>query len=278
MKNAVQLKSVIKNIAKEKGIAPQAILQNYMLERLLERISKSSYQDKFILKGGMLIAAMVGLDSRTTMDMDATLKSMPLNENTVNEALAEILAIDLGDDIIFEVKKVVHIREDDVYGGYRVSLDAVFDTLHVALKIDLTTGDKITPKEIQYRFSLMFEDRKIDILAYNLESVLAEKYETILRRSVLNTRMRDFYDIYILMNFQSQNIDAGILTQAVNETAVNRESTRFIEEAVSRIAVIEKDSAIKNMWQLYQKDFPYASDVSWQEIVSALHAVMKMIK
>jgi predicted nucleotidyltransferase component of viral defense system len=270
MKNAMQLKAFIKKIAAEKSIMPQAVLQNYMLERLLERISVSSYKDKFILKGGMLIAAMVGLDSRTTMDMDATLKGMPLTETSATLALNEILTINLNDNIRFELLKIEPIREDDVYEGFRASINAVFEKLKVALKVDLTAGDKITPKEIKYRFSLMLEDRKIDILAYNLETVLAEKYETILRRSILNTRIRDYYDVYILSNFQAQNIDKDILKKAIESTSHKRESSKLLENAKNIIETIKNDEEMQRRWIIYQKDFSYASDISWNDVIKAI--------
>jgi predicted nucleotidyltransferase component of viral defense system len=277
MKNAMQLKALIRNIAKEKGIMPQALLQNYMLERLLERISLSSYKDKFILKGGMLIAAMVGISNRTTMDMDATLRGMPLSEEIVREALTHIIALDLDDNIRFSLSRIEPIREDDVYGGYRASMYSIFDTIRVPLKIDLTTGDKITPKEISYRFALMFEDRSIDINAYNLETVLAEKYETILRRSVMNTRMRDFYDIYILMNFQSRNIDGNLLKNAIEATATVRGSLELFADTKTIFDLLAEDAALISAWALYQKNFSYAKDILWADIMNTIRAVGKLI-
>jgi predicted nucleotidyltransferase component of viral defense system len=273
----MQLKALIKNIAKDKGVVPQALMQNFMLERLLERISVSDYQDKFILKGGMLIAAMVGLDSRTTMDMDATLRGMPLTEESVRDALTQISALDLGDDISFVLKSVTPIREDDAYGGYRAAVTAVFDTIKTALKIDLTTGDRITPREITYRFALMFEDRSIDVLAYNLETVLAEKYETILRRSAMNTRMRDFYDVYILMNFQSRNIDGTLLKKAVEATTAARESSAVLTDADMVLSLLAEDATIQAQWSLYQKDFDYAKDIPWTDIIRAVRTVSELL-
>ncbi|MCL2321735.1 MAG: nucleotidyl transferase AbiEii/AbiGii toxin family protein [Oscillospiraceae bacterium] len=277
MKNSMQLKAIIKNISKEKGIVPQALMQNYMLERLLERISVSNYKDKFILKGGMLIAAMIGLDSRTTMDMDATLRGMQLTEETIRNALSHILSLDLGDNITFILKSIAPIREDDIYGGYRASISAIFDTIKTALKIDLTAGDKITPKEISYRFALMFEDRSIDVLAYNLETVLAEKYETILRRSTMNTRMRDFYDIYILMNFQLQNINGSLLKKAVHATAASRESTAVLSDVDTILNLLSDDEAMKSAWALYQRDFSYAKSIIWSDIIKSLRLMSDLI-
>jgi hypothetical protein len=225
----------------------------------------------------MLIAAIVGLDSRTTMDMDATLRGMPLTEKNASGAFADILSIDVGDGVTFSLKRVMPIREDDVYGGYRISVSAVFDTINVPLKIDLTTGDKITPREISYKFALMFEDREIDILAYNLETILAEKYETILRRSVLNTRMRDFYDVYTLMNFQAQNIDGRILKKAVRATAGARESSAVLADSDTILNLLADDTAMQTQWELYQKSFSYAQDISWMNMVNAVRKVGELL-
>jgi predicted nucleotidyltransferase component of viral defense system len=277
MKNAMQLKALIRNIARENGISPQALLQNYMLERLLERISVSDYKDKFILKGGMLIAAMVGLDSRTTMDMDTTLRGMPLSEETTRVTLADILSIDLGDGIVFKLNDIVSIRGNDIYGGYRASITAVFDTIKTALKVDLTTGDRITPREVSYRFALMFEDRSINIMAYNTETVLAEKYETILRRSVMNTRMRDYYDMYILMNFRAQNIDYSLLRKAVNATATARESLMTIADADTILTLLSDDAIMQSRWALYQNEFSYANDIAWNDVILAARKVSNLI-
>ena len=178
MKNAMQLKAIINNIAKEKSISAQLVMQNYMLERLLERVSVSKYQDSFSLKGGFLIAAMVGLDTRATMDMDATIKGMPVTEDTVKEMFIEICAIPLHDDVTFNFISIGDIRENDEYAGHRVSLSANYSPMEVPLKLDITTGDKITPKEISYEFKLLLEDRSIRVLACNLETVLAEKLES----------------------------------------------------------------------------------------------------
>ena len=202
MKNAMQLKAVIKNMAKSKHISAQLVMQNFMLERLLERISVSNYKQNFILKGGFLIAAMVGLDTRATMDMDATIKGWAVNEESVKKMFMDICNIELKDDVMFEFKKIGEIREGDEYTGYRVSLVANYPPMAVPLKLDITTGDKITPKEIEYKFKLLLEEREISVLAYNLETIMAEKLETIISRGDQNTRPRDFYDVYILSKLQ----------------------------------------------------------------------------
>ena len=206
MSNAMSLKAKIRNIAKKKNLPAQVILQNYMFERLLVRLSASDYREKFVLKGGMLVAAIVGLDNRATMDLDTTLKNLPLTPDAIHSALEQICAIRFDDGVSFEIGTISPIREDDIYGGYRVMLNAWFDTIVTPLSIDVSTGDAITPHAVQYNFSEIFDDEKTyELWAYNIETVMAEKVETILRRSVFNTRPRDFYDAYILATGNSQS-------------------------------------------------------------------------
>lgn len=195
---AMSLKAKIRNLAKQKDMSAQVVLQNYMFERFLERISKSEYKDKFILKGGMLIAAIVGIDNRATMDMDATIKNYPLNSESLSKVITGICSVALDDDVKFSFLGTEAMREDDAYGGFRASIQADYDTITTPMHIDITTGDVITPKETFYGLKMIFDDGTIGVWAYNIETVLAEKYETILRRGELSTRPRDFYDIYIL--------------------------------------------------------------------------------
>jgi len=203
VKTSMQLNALVRNLAKEKNVGAEIILRNYMLERLLERIALSEY-------GGMLIAAMVGLDARTTMDLDATIRGQNLTETQIIELFRNILSVSINDDVAFTFKKIEEIREETEYPGYRVSFEARLDNTRQTLKVDITTRDSITPREIEYQFKLMFEDRTLHILAYNLETVLAGKMEGILVRGITNTRMRDFYDVYILTATQSHNINRDI--------------------------------------------------------------------
>ena len=196
MKNAMQLKAYVKNLAKEKNISAQIVLQNYMLERLLERISVSEYHDNFILKGGFLLAAMVGLDTRATMDMDATIKGLPVTKETISEMFVEICKINIDDDINFEFSGIADIREDDEYGGYRVSLSGNYPPMAVPLKIDITTGDKITPREMMYSFNLMFEERSINVLAYTVETILAENLKQSFQ-GVIKIQDRETFMMFI---------------------------------------------------------------------------------
>ncbi|SCP96205.1 nucleotidyl transferase AbiEii/AbiGii toxin family protein [Anaerobium acetethylicum] len=277
MKNAMQLKAIIKNIAKEKNMSAQLVMQNFMLERLLERISLSKYHDSFILKGGFLIASMVGLDTRATMDMDATIKGLPVTQETVKEMFLDICKIPLQDDVTFSFVAIDEIREGDEYTGYRVSLTANFLPMSVPLKLDITTGDKITPKEINYEFKLLLEERAIKVLAYNLETVLAEKLETIVSRGDQNTRPRDFYDVYVLSRLQNKNIDLDILKKAVVATSEKRGSTAVLGNYQAILEVIQSSEAMQNHWKRYQKDFGYAKEIVFTDVCAAVGNLMDQI-
>jgi predicted nucleotidyltransferase component of viral defense system len=273
----MQLKAIIKNLAKEKHISAQLVMQNFMLERLLERISLSRYQHNFILKGGFLIAAMVGLDTRATMDMDATIKGLPVNEQTIREMFEEICKIDLDDDVIFEFRRIGEIREGDEYTGYRVSLSANYPPMEVPLKLDITTGDKITPREIEYQFKLLLEDRSISVLAYNLETILVEKLETVISRGDQNTRSRDFYDIYILAKLQSSNLETEALKEALDATAKKRGSADVIKDYRSIMETVEKSEVMQRQWRNYQKDFEYAVGIEFADVCEVVVALMERI-
>lgn len=276
MRNAMQLKAVIKNISKDKHISAQLVMQNFMLERLLERISVSKYRQNFILKGGFLIAAMVGLDTRATMDMDATIKGWPVNEESIKNMFLDIYKINLQDDVTFEFKKIGEIREGDDYTGYRVSLSANYPPMAVPLKLDITTGDKITPREIEYRFKLLLEDREIPVLAYNLETVMAEKLETVVSRGDQNTRPRDYYDIYILAKMQYKNIETEYLRAALDATSKKRGSSEILKEYKNIIDIVRNSDVMIKQWRTYQRDFEYATDISFDEVCDAVVRMMDL--
>lgn len=276
MRNAMQLKAVIKNISKDKHISAQIVMQNFMLERLLERISVSKYRQNFILKGGFLIAAMVGLDTRATMDMDATIKGWPVNEESIKNMFLDICKIDLQDDVTFEFKKIGEIREGDDYTGYRVSLSANYPPMAVPLKLDITTGDKITPREIEYRFKLLLEDREIPVLAYNLETVMAEKLETVVSRGDQNTRPRDYYDIYILAKMQYKNIETEYLRAALDATSKKRGSSEILKEYKNIIDIVRNSDVMIKQWRTYQRDFEYVTDISFDEVCDAVVRMMDL--
>lgn len=277
MTNAMQLKALIKNLAKEKCISAQLVLQNYMLERFLERISLSSYRDNCIIKGGFLIASMVGLDTRATMDMDATIKGYPVKEDSIRKMIEEILGIPIEDGITFRLQSIHEIREDDEYSGYRASLIAVYGRMAVPLKLDITSGDKITPREIEYSYKLMWENRSISILAYNLSTILAEKLETILSRADQNTRPRDYYDVYILNKLQGENIDDKTLSLALSATAEKRSSAHLLSQFRDILSTVKSSSIMKIRWENYQKDFDYAKGIEFEECCNAISTLLESL-
>lgn len=274
MKNAMQLKAIIKNIAKNKNISAALVLQNYMLERFLERVSLSRYHDNYIIKGGFLIASMVGLDSRATMDMDATIKGYPVNEEAIRKMVEDIIAVPVEDAIHFCLKSVREIREGDEYTGYRVALTANYEKMAVPLKLDITTGDKITPREIEYSYKLMMEDRSIRVLAYNLSTILAEKLETVVSRGNQNTRPRDYYDIYILSKLQAENIDIDSLKAALSATTAKRGSSELMMQYAEIMRTVKSSDVMKRQWDNYRKDFDYAAGIEFEETCDAVVAMM----
>jgi predicted nucleotidyltransferase component of viral defense system len=273
MSKAMQLKARIKNMALERHIPAQAVLQNFMLERLLERISLSQYKDRFVLKGGMLIASLVGIGSRTTMDMDATLIGYPLSEETIQGALSDICALQLDDGISLALEHIAPIRDEDEYGGYRVTILARYEAINTPLKIDITTGDIITPGAVPYTFHSSFENKLIEIWAYNIETILAEKVETILRRSVLNTRLRDFYDVYIILKTQGQTIDRDILAAALNATSERRMSLEALQGEEEIIQAIRADVVMKQRWERYCKEYYYANGIGFEDVIEVLMGI-----
>lgn len=274
MRNPMQLKAMVKNIAKKKRISAQLVLQNYMLERFLERVSVSKYRDNFIIKGGFLISSMVGLDSRATMDMDATIKGYPVSEGTIQKMVEEIVQINLEDDISFTFQTIGQIREGAEYTGYRVALTANYPPMAVPLKLDITTGDKITPREIEYEYKLMLEDRSIRVLAYNLATILAEKLETVVSRGDQNTRPRDYYDIYILTKLQSENIDLETLACALQATAKQRGSLIAMSQYREIMETVRGSEIMNHLWNKYSKDFDYATDIKFTDVCDAVIRVI----
>lgn len=273
-KNPMQLKTFIKKKAAEKNISAQLVMQNYMLERLLERISLSKYKHNFILKGGFLISAIVGLDTRATMDLDTTIKGFTLTHESIREIFKEICTIEIADDVKFELVDISDIRERDDYPGIRIALKANYPPISVPLTVDVTTGDIITPREIEYTFSLLFDDRAINILAYNLETVLAEKIETVLSRSIANTRPRDFYDIHILYALRGAECNAKTLRQALKRTADKRGSRKVLEVYPDIIMEIRASEQLRGFWKKYQRDFGYAKDISFDDACDTVRRIM----
>ena len=264
----MSLKAQIRNLARQKDMSPQVVLQNYMFERFLMRLAASAYRDRFVLKGGMLIAAMVGIENRATMDMDATIRDYPVNSDSVEEAIKEICGIEGVDRVHFSISGVRAIREEDDYGGFRVSLVASFEGIITKMHIDITTGDAITPKASMYLYHKIFEKGHIGIWAYNVETILAEKAESIIKRGELNTRPRDFYDIYILT--KTQDVDLRIFKEAIAATVRHRKSLQILQDYSRHLEAIRNSTALQEQWLRYTKDYGYAAGISYEEIMVCL--------
>ncbi len=278
MKTSTQLKALIRNLSKEKGVNAEILLRNFMLERLLERISLSKYRHQFVLKGGMLIATIVGIDARSTMDMDATIRGQVLSLENLEGIFNEILSIQIDDGVLMKLSKIENIRDDAEYPGLRVSIESLFDRTRQMMKVDITTGDKITPRAIEYKFKLLLEDRAISVLAYNLETVFAEKLETILSRGTTTTRMRDYYDIYILMELHGSELNEYLLKEAFIKTSQYRGSFDQIKKnSFDYIQAIESSRILLNLWERYRSNNDYASDISWANAVDSMKKAFNKI-
>lgn len=271
-----QLKDWISNMAKQDNLVANTVLQNYMMERFLERVSLSRYKYNFILKGGFLIAAMVGIDMRSTMDMDTTIKGISVDRNSIERIINEIIAIDIGDNVNFNIKSLKRIHDLSDYDDFRVSIEVIFFNMHVNMKIDITTGDLIIPQEISYSFKLMFEDRSIEIMAYNLNTILAEKIETILARNISNTRARDFYDVYILLVTRSAYIDKDELRQAIIKKSEERNSIVYYENYRKYLKDIIESDDLQIIWNNYKNKYSYANDIIFSNIISRIEEILEI--
>ncbi len=270
MKTPEQLKGAIRNLAREKGLHAQEILQIFMFERIIERLSLSPYKDKFILKGGLLISAIIGIEERTTMDMDTTVKGLPMDKPNIWKAINEILNQPVDDGMEFHLLSLSPIREDDKYENFRAAIQGIYGKMKIPMKIDITTGDEITPSEIQFSYPFLFDNRQVFVKAYALETILAEKYETILRRNVGNTRSRDFYDLHVLYQLYKDNADWTLLKQAVLATARKRESLPSLKDTRQILLALKNSTGLQNLWKRYQIQNLYAKDITYPMLMETV--------
>lgn len=277
MKTAEQLKGAIRNIAKDKNVRSQEVLQMFLFERILDRLAASSYKNNFILKGGLLISSMIGISERTTMDMDTTVRGIDMAEDKIERIVKEVLSIDAEDGIHFTYKRIEPIREDDDYNNFRVYMDAEYGKIKNPMKIDITTGDEITPAAVRYDYPLLFEERSIPVMAYTLETILAEKYETVIRRNIGTTRARDFYDLYALFHVRKEQIRVSILKDAVEHTARKRGSLELLFEWKEIIQDIREEKALQKLWSNYVEENFYASKLTFEEVVDVVSEIGKII-
>jgi predicted nucleotidyltransferase component of viral defense system len=269
---STQLKALVRNQSGGDSSKAQLIIRNYIMGRLLVRVSKTSYRDNIIIKGGALIASIVGVDKRSTMDIDSTIQNLDLSEDNILEMIEKIIAIDAEDNVTFEITSTETIMEEMDYPGIRVKINARIDSMQTPIILDFSAGDIITPRAIEYSYKLMFNQGDIKILAYNLETVLAEKFETIISRSIANTRMRDFYDIYTLLSIDS-NFDYKNFNSALINTSMQRGSYETIRDWSAIINEIEREGGMKKLWSSYQSKFDYAENVSWKAVVESIRVL-----
>ena len=272
IKTSRQLKDKVRNMARGDSAKAQLLIRNYGMERFLERVSLSEHRDNFILKGGMLVSAMVGLENRATMDIDTSIRNIPLDTIAAKAMVEEIIAVPVDDNIRFEINDLGTIMDDAEYSGVRISLNAFLDATRIPLKIDISTGDAITPAAVNYQYKLMFEERYITLWAYNLETVLAEKIETVLSRSVLNTRLRDFYDLYVLQD-TGLEIDKATLAAALTATARKRGSEQALALYERTLDEIRISPLMREQWERYQGKNNYAASIVWDDVISDIRAL-----
>lgn len=277
MINIESIKGKIRSLAKKKNLKSQEVLQIYFFERFLERLSKSKYKNNFVIKGGFLISSLIGIENRTTMDMDTTIKGIPLKEEKIKEIVEEIININVDDGIKFEIKDISYIREEDEYENFRISLIANVGKTKNPMKLDLTTGDAITPGEIEYTYPCIFTQEDIKIMAYPLETILAEKYETIIRRNIATTRMRDFYDLYTIYKLKKDEIDYKILKEAIERTSYKRGSQEIMKDYEEIIEDIKEDSYLKSLWEVYLSENKYIGDLEFDKVVGVVRIISDRI-
>jgi predicted nucleotidyltransferase component of viral defense system len=273
IKNKDSLKAKVSNLSKETNIPNNYIIQNFMFESLLKRISVSNYKDKFIIKGGLLLSSIFGVNLRSTMDLDTTIKGFSLTKDNLEKIIKEIISIDVDDNIILTLVNIKDIRLEDEYSGFTVNLNAEFDGLRTNLMVDVTTGDVITYKEVEFNYKTIFNDETISIMSYNFETIIAEKFETILSRNIDNTRMKDYYDLYMFVNLKWYDIDKNLLKEAIKNTSRKRETESFVESADKYIELIENDNSLKELWNSYISNYEYAKNISYNDTIKAIKVI-----
>ena len=273
MKTPEQIKGAIRNISKKTGVNPNSLLQMCLFEGILEKLSKSKYSENFILKGGLLISSLIGVDMRSTMDMDTTLRGIPVNEESISNILNEILAIEIDADIEYKLIKLSPIRQEDVYEDFCASISCIFGKINASLNIDITTGDVITPREMNYSYSKILEEGTIPIMTYTIETILAEKFETISSRNITTTRARDFYDLYMIYSIYKDKIDKDILRKAIERTSKYRGSFEIVLQHKEIVELFRESETPKELWKKYTQNNPYVKDIDFLDTMSVYEKI-----
>lgn len=277
IKNAKSLKDKARNVANENAISIQQVLQNYMFERVLERLSKSEYKENFIIKGGLLLSSIMGINLRTTMDMDTNIIGINLDKEKLLKILNEVLNMDIGDNVTFKIEKVEDIKQEEYYGGYQFKIIATYENIKVQFHMDVSTGDVITPRAIEYKYKKLFDNAYIDILSYNQETIIAEKLQSILERKITNSRMKDYYDLYFFVNYRWDSIDKEILSEAIIKTFSARNSITELRNIRETIQTLENNSFLNRLWLDYSQKHEYSKNVSFKNTINAIEIIEETI-
>ena len=278
MKTSEQIKGAIRNISKKTGVNANSLLQMCLFEGILEKISKSKYKNHFILKGGLLISSLIGVEMRSTLDMDTTIRGLPMNEENISKILHEILEINIDADIVYRLVKLERIRTEDFYEDFSATISCRYGKINTNLNIDITTGDIITPKEVQYFYEKILEEGSISILTYTIETIIAEKFETISSRNITTTRARDFYDLYMLYNLYKSKIDKSILKEAISLTSQHRNSYSLVLQYKEIVKLFYQSDSLKNLWMKYVQNNSYAKDISFNDTISIYEEIGSILE
>lgn len=277
IKNVKSLKDKARNVAKENNISIQQVLQNYMFERLLERLSKSRYKENFIIKGGLLLSSIMGINLRTTMDIDTNVTGINLKKDELYKILTEILSIDINDNVSFEIDNVENIKQEDYYGGFKFKITGIYENIKIKFHIDISTGDVITPRAIEYKYKKIFDDSYVDILSYNQETIIAEKLQAILERKIVNSRMKDYYDLYFFVNYKWNTIDKDILTEAIIKTFIARNSVIELRNIDKTIDILQNNEFLNKLWLDYISKHSYSKDVSFLDTIESIKIIKNTV-
>ena len=278
IKNKDSLKAKVLNLSKKTNISNKYIIQEFMFEALLKRISVSKYKEKFVIKGGFLLSSIFGVNLRSTMDLDTTIKGVPLTRKNLESIINEIITINMDDNIDFKIENIKDIRLEDEYSGYNINLKANFDGLVTNLMIDVTTGDVITYSETEYKYKTIFDNEIINIMSYNYETIIAEKFESILTRNIDNTRMKDYYDLYMFVNFKWNDVNKKELSEAIINTATKRQTIDYVLNANKYIKLIENDNKLKQLWNSYVSVYSYAKDINFEDTIKAIKIICDIVE
>ena len=278
MKTSEQIKGAIRNITKKTGVNANSLLQMCLFEGILEKISKSKYKNHIILKGGLLISSLIGVEMRSTLDMDTTIRGLPMNEENISKILHEILEITIDADIVYRLIKLERIRKEDLYEDFCATISCRYGKINANLNIDITTGDIITPKEIQYSYEKILEEGSISILTYTIETIIAEKFETISSRNITITRARDFYDLYMLYKLYKSKIDRNVLKEAITLTSQHRNSFSLVLQYKEIVKLFYQSNSLKNLWDKYIQNNPYAKEISFDDTISIYEEIGSILE